>query len=359
MTRFLRRGLGLLSLGLLMTVEMCRAQAPNTSLPSPLLDRRYWYVNAYLFPTTKPGIYDLCLEPYSTQLLTATPRLSEMRAEVRNQGTLRTLTARVVPLPAPLPIASFGPMSRFSGRSWFGLRWDPSGLPPGLYMLTVTLPVDAVDSAGQPFPLPLETVSLPVYLPDPRGLLAARAKYLGKRVWPQAGLQPVGSDTTVFQMSERTSLRVRSITRRTQPFADLSINGGYGPGWDMTPADFVTHNPLRVIFDRPRHLQVTGFALVGRKPATAQGLFFQDFADPWQLDRALHFRPPPRHLPLLKPGLTPEQILLLFGWPTEYGSLVQLKQRSTWRYDTIRPHYATVYFSHGKFVRYDPGGHLP
>ena len=347
-----------LSFCLLLALGVCRAQAP-TPPPDPLHDRRYWHIGAFLFPTIQPTAYDFCLEPYPAKALTAAPRLSEMHATARNQGTLQTLTARVVPLPAPVPIASFGPMSRYPGRSWFGFQWDFSGLPPGLYLLTVILPVDAVDSAGHPFPVPPATDSLAVYLPDPRGLRAARAAYLGRRVWPQTGLQPLGSDTTVYELSAKTSFRVRSITRRVQPFADLAMNGGYGPGWDMTPADFVTHNPLRVIFDKPRHLQVTGFALTGRKPAAARDLFFQDFADPWQMERALHLSPQPRHLPPLRPGLTPAQVIAVLGWPTEYGSLAQLKQRSTWRYDNVRPYYATVYFSHGKFVRYDPGGQMP
>jgi len=49
----------------------------------------------------------------------------------------------------------------------------------------------------------------------------------------------------------------------------------------------------------------------------------------------------------------------VLGWPTEYGSLVQLMQRASWRYDNLKPFYASVYFSRGKLVRDDPGGHLP
>ena len=102
-------------------------------------------------------------------------------AEIRDEGTLQTARARVALLPAPLPIPDYGPLDRVPNRAWTGLRWDWAGLPPGLYTLHITLPVDGIDNAV--------TTSLPIYLPDPNGLRAARASYLGKRVWPNPSFQ--------------------------------------------------------------------------------------------------------------------------------------------------------------------------
>jgi len=322
-------------------------------------DRRYWRVSTFLFPTAQFGVYDLCLDRYPASAFTVTPRLSELRAEAQDLGTLKSLPARVVLLP-PVPTQYWKQLSALPGRSWIGLRWNTAGLKPGLYSLQVSLPCDTTDAAGQPITIPMSMdASLPVYLPQGEDALqAARAKYLGRRVWPRTGLQPAQSDSVVFQFSARTSLRVKSITRTALSFADLAMNGGYGPGWDMSPADFVTHAPLRVVFDRPRHLEVVGFAVSGRMLPKAKSEFFQDFADPWQIDRALRLTPPGRFQPL-KLGMTPKQVIAALGWPTEYGSLAQLTQRASWRYDNLKPFYASVYFSHGKLVRYDPGGHLP
>lgn len=341
---------------LLLLASVCRPAAAQVQAT----DRRYWGVSEYLFPTDRPGLYDLCLDRHVAGAFTAVPRLQELHAEAQDLGTLKSFPARVSLLPAPVPTQYWKQIGAMPSRSWIGLRWNTAGLKPGLYNLQVSVPCDTADSAGQPITIPISRdASLPVYLPEGEDALqAARTKYVGKRVWPRTGLQPVQSDSVVFQFSERTSLRVKSITRTALGFADLAMNGGYGPGWDMSPADFVTHAPLRVMFDRPRHLEVIGFAVSGRTLPKAKSEFFQDFADPWQLDRALGLTPPRRFQPP-KLGMTPKQVIDTLGWPTEYGSLDQLTQRASWRYDTLKPFHATAYFSHGKFVRYDPGGHLP
>ena len=330
----------------------------SQTAPPPAPDPPRFWGHAYLFPTTRFGDYDLCLErPEEKDRVT--PRLSEMRAEARDQATGRTLAARVTPLPAPLPLPGSGDLLHDRTRTWVGLRWDAAGLPPGLYVLSVTLPVEWADGAGHSSRT-TETDSLPVYFPQPDSLRAARAAFEGRRVWPQTGLNK--SDFSTFSFSERTSFRIRSITRVPQPYVDLTMNGGHGEGWDMSDADFVTHDPLRVVFDRPRHLKIVGFSLSERIPAKArppQPPFFQDFADPWQMERALLLTPPPARTPRLRPGLTPEQVIAALGWPTEYGSLTQLKRRASWVYATMRPFHATAYFSRGRFVRFDPGGHLP
>ncbi len=136
------------------------------------------------------------------------------------------------------------------------------------------------------------------------------------------------------------------------------MNGGDGPGWDMSAADFVTNNPLRVTFDQPRRVKITARGWAGPKQPRFQPPLFQDFADPWQMERALRLAPPKRLTPLT-PGMTPRQVIEVLGWPTEYGTLAQLAARPVWRYNNLKPFHATAYFAHGKFVRYDPGGHLP
>ena len=324
-----------------------RAQAPA---------RRPQPVQTFLLPTVQFGSYDLCLVRRPGRSEAAVFRPAALRAELRDEGTRKTTAARVTALPAPLPISEYGPLDRVPGRVWLGLRWDMSSLPPGLYTLTVTVPADT----GQGVSLPTKPASLPVYLPNPNGLQTARAAFLGKRVWPRPELQWAGPNGASFEFDTSLSLRVRSITRLNQSYANLAINGGQGPGVDMSNSDFVTCNPLRVTFDQPRRLHRAAYSVVNSKPAVPGPVLTQDFADPWQMERALSFKPLPRRLLKLRPGVsTPEQALAVHGWPTEYGSLAQLKTRPEWRYAILKPFYATVFFKRGKFARFDPSGHLP
>ncbi len=330
------RGAVLALLVFCLTTGAGRAQSPR-----PM---QTW---AILFPTVRFGDYDLCLAQVPAGEPALDARLTGLHAEVRDEGTRRTQAARVTPLPAPLPVPGYGPLDRVPGRAWAGLHWDTAGLPPGMYTLSVSLPGD------------VRPASLQIYLPDDAGgLRAARAGFLGRRVWPRAALWLFGP-SGAFQFGPRTSLRVRSITRLTQPSADLAMNSGRGPGWDISPADFLTRDPLRVVFDRPRHLSLTAYSFRGAKPAPLPAAFVQDFADPWQMTRALGLRPPPRRLTPPKPGASPARTLAWYGWPTEYGTFAQLAGRSSWRYNTLKPFYAAVYFKRGKFVRFDPGGSLP
>ena len=324
-----------------------RAQAPA---------RRPQPVQTFLLPTVQFGSYNLCLVRRPGRSESAVFRPAALRAEFRDEGTRKTTTATVTLLPAPLPIPEYGPLDRVPGRVWLGLRWDTSGLPPGLYTLTVNVLADT----GQGLSLPTKPASLPIYLPDPNGLQTARAAFLGKRVWPCPKLHWTGPNGASFEFDASLSLRVRSITRLNQPYADLAMNGGRGPGVDLSNADFVTCNPLRVTFDEPHRLHRAAYSVINGKPASPGPVLTQDFTDPWQMERALSFKPLPRRLLKLRPGVSsPEQVLAAHGWPTDYGSLTQLKTRPEWRCVNLKPFYATVYFAHGKFARFDPGGQMP
>jgi len=337
----------------------------NLCLPASAqqMDRRNWRLTAILFPTDQFGVYDLCLARRPAEAFTVTPRLPELHAAAQDQGTLKSFPAHLALLPSPVPMKEYGPLARIPGRSWVGLRWDRRGLKPGLYRLQVFVPCNAEDAAGRPVSFPTPAASLLIYLPCPDGLQAAQAKYGGRRVWMTRpldllGLDLLGAAGTDSQFAPQTSLCIKSITRVTQTPVNLAMNGGEGPGWDTSAADFVTRDPLRVVFDRPRRLQITAHGWAGPIEPPLRFPLFQDFADVWQLDRALRLTPPGRFQPL-KLGMTPKQVIAALGWPTEYGSLAQLTQRASWRYDNLKPFYASVYFSHGKLVRYDPGGQLP
>lgn len=329
-----------------------RGQAPSKAPPRDLA--------ADLFPRTALT-YNLCIIRSPDADWTAAAHLPGLHASAQDAGTLRQRPAQVTLLHAPLALPDYGPLDRIEGRTWTGLRWEPHGLRPGLYRISVTVPIDAADSAGQPFRLPPVTASRLVYRPCPDGLRAARRKYLGKRIWPTRSWYFLGSGSAHpdYGFSQRTSLRVKSITRVSRSGLDLAMNGGLGSGWDMSPSDFVTDAPLRVVFDRPHDVEINGQGWVGTVQPRFPSSFFQYFADPWQMDRALRLTPPPDHLTPLKPGLAPAQVIAALGWPSEYGSLAQLTRRLTWRYDGLKPFFATAYFVKGKFVRYDPGGHLP
>jgi len=225
------------------------------------------------------------------------PRLPELRAAAQDQGTLKSFPAHLSLLPSPVPMKEHGPLTRISGRTWVGLRWDRHGVKPGLYRLQVSVPCNAEDAAGRPVSFPTQAASLLIYLPRPDGLQAAQAKYLGRRVWMTRplgllGLDLLGAAGADSQFAPQTSLHIKSITRVPKNYADLAMNGGDGPGWDMSAADFVTRDPLRVVFDRPRRLQITAHGWAGPVDPPLRFPLFQDFADVWQLDRALSFIPP-------------------------------------------------------------------
>ena len=345
----------LFSLCLLLTLGACRAQTP----PGPLPDRSEWYVSAELASTTQPGSYDLVLESYPKGALTLTPVPSGIRAEAQDQGTLRTIPTHVTLLTAVLPVLGIpGITAPPAEDTRLGIRWETTGLPPGLYTLSVTVPVEAADSTGKPFPTPAPIAGLPIYLPDPAGLRRAQAKYLGRRVWPAEFLDLHGPVRDAdYTFAPPTSFRIKSITRLSQS-DDLNMNGGDNRG--ASNDDFGTDHPLRVFFDQPHrvHFSASGWSGGGAEPRFQPPLF-QDFADPWQMERALSLKPPSARTPKLRPGLTPAQVIVVLGWPTEYGSLAQLERRPLWHYGQMHPFDGIAYFSHGKFVRYDPGGHLP
>ncbi len=355
MTLFLRRASCLFSLGLLVSLGVCRAQNP----PGPLPPRSKWLAVAYLAETTQPSSYDIYLESYPKGALTLTPVPSGLRAEAQDQGTRRTVPARVTLLPAALPIPGIpGVTAPPAEDPRLGLRWETAGLPPGLYSLQVSVPVQATDSAGKPFTVPVPTAANFIYLPDPAGLRRAQAEYLNKRVWPAEFLDLHGPVRDAdYTFAPPTSFRIKSIARLSQS-DDLNMNGGDSRG--NSNSDFGTDHPLRVFFDQPRRLKFSARGWSGGLiEPRFQPPLFQDFADPWQMERVLRLSPPPVRTPKLRPGLTPAQVIAVLGWPTEYGSLAQLTRRTTWRYDALKPFYATAYFSQGKLVRYDPGGHLP
>ena len=338
-----------------MTLGLCRAQAP----PGPLPDRSNWLAVAYLADTTQPGSYDLYLESYPKGALTFTPVSSGIRAEALIQGTLQTVPAQVTLLPAALPVSGIPGITVPPAEDIrLGVRWETAGLPPGLYILRVSVPVKATDGAGKPFPVPDPAAARLIYLPDPNGLRRAQAEYGGRRVWPAEFLDLHGAVRDAdYTFAPQTSFRIKSIMRLSQS-DDLNMNGGNSRG--ASNDEFGTDHPLRVFFDQPRHthIEARGWSGKGAEPRFQPPLF-QDFADPWQMERVLHLSPPPVRTPKLRPGLTPAQVIAVLGWPTEYGSLAQLKQRSTWRYDHMPPFSGTAYFTHGKLARYDPGGHLP
>lgn len=360
MTPFLCRAssllsFGLLSLCLLLMLGVCRAQDP----PGPLPARSKWLAVAYLYRTTQPGSYDLVLESYPKGALTFVPVPSGIRAEVQDLGTLRTIPVRVTLLPAALPIPGIpGVTAPPVEDVRLGVRWENAALLPGLYMFRVSVPVQATDGAGKLFLMRDPVGAATVYLPDPAGLRRAQVEYGGKRVWSAEFLIFHGPVRDAeYSFVPPTSFRIKSITRISQK-DDLDMNGGDSRG--SSNDDFEMDHPLRVFFDQPRRMHFLGRGWSGGlvEPRFQPPLFL-DFADPWQMERALRLSPPPDRLPKLRPGLTPAQVIAVLGWPTEYGSLAQLKQRSTWHYGQMHPFDGTVYLSHGKLVRYNPGGRLP
>ncbi len=192
----------LFSLGLLMTLGVCRAQNP----PGPVPDQLLPSVNAYLFPTIQAGSYDFCLESLSEKPLTMKLRFSEIRAEAKDEGTRKIVSARVTLLPAPLPSPGYGPLSRILGRSWTGLRWDTDGLLPGLYTLTVTVPLSVADDKGATISAPDQT-SLAAGLSAPaRGSASGSGK-----VSRQARLDDAATGIDCRCQPRRVSVRATDV----------------------------------------------------------------------------------------------------------------------------------------------------
>lgn len=192
-----------------------------------------------------------------------------------------------------------------------------------------------------------------------------RARYEGRRVWVSHGL-PVecgagDAEGAMFVDGAGTSFVLQKLVRVSAGGIDLAMNGGPG-ATDLSLSDFSAVSPLVAVFAAPQGLKVIGSASSGPNLGAGQQkcrVAYQFFADGWQMDRALSLAPPRPARGPLRRGMMPEQVIAVQGWPTEYGSLADLKKRPVWRYDTTKPFTDHVYFRHGRFARLVSGGSLP
>lgn len=176
-----------------------------------------------------------------------------------------------------------------------------------------------------------------------------------------------------YQMSNPLPAKVAAIYRLRTGAQFTAAIGGYGEYQET----IYTHDPLLVVWQVPGQTEpMQSWRARAEKhvpdlpsPASVK---YSLFADAWDFERtctltsftqAARTWPAKQRRAALRgeviPGMTPEQVAYLKGWPAIYGSKAELSRRSVWDYPRPAPFYQTVSFSKGHVTRYDEGGMLP
>jgi hypothetical protein len=214
-----------------------------------------------------------------------------------------------------------------------------------------------------------------IYIPgsgtSDAGLRDSRHQYVGASVYVRGGLvfrcDALASLNTQYSLGENESVRVTSIQRSTGEGAVWTLGGNMGERDQDAGASFVVVEPLIVHFAGSNVTNPAG----PRGHPTACSRPSALFSDMWEAQRfftALN--------PALLPGLTAafrdalaqrnvlrgmarDMIADTFGYPSVYGTVIQMNSLSKWFYAAPAPSQFNVFFKGDRVIKYDPPGAMP
>jgi hypothetical protein len=271
----------------------------------------------------------------------------------RRQIALRVLTLeRAEPLPGQKPLLTFA-LEGFPGK------------------------VQLASAGG--------VTSLPQLHPlvEDDDLRRLQARYEGKRVWPYGDFQASCiTDSATASGSMGMGRSASFVLRRVVRLYGLGMTLCIGPSGGLGNSEFLARNPLVVVLDEPRDIGFTGMAWSGSgmPDLTEPGAgipkrcigFYRHFADAWDVERAYSLVPATRAHPErpaaihqavkaghLQKGMTPDMVAWARGWPSEYGTMAEMRRWKNWRYDDLPPFSFWVRFRNGRVVNWGDDGRLP
>lgn len=226
-----------------------------------------------------------------------------------------------------------------------------------------------------------EGIAGPLYLPRPAdatrilGLypLVAdetvdrlKAKYLGKRVWGYGGLDVFSDDR---MGTSYDGLPILGIYRAYGYGRTLNVGGPFETSNVNVLTYFVALDPLVIRFG--------GSALSSVQPLMGTPIpqhlpTYAIVSDTWDFERLYSLASIADAHPSwsaailskirngkIEKGMTKDMIAWMFGYPSIYGTLEQVRQLDVWEYEQPAPFSYTVRFRNGVVVKYDPPGNLP
>lgn len=235
-----------------------------------------------------------------------------------------------------------------------------------------------------------DVLALPQLYPivEDKALRRLRSRYEGKRVWSYGGggAECVASnafESGAFETDHSTSFTLRRLVRIHGAGIELGIGSAFVG--DARASVFLTRSPLVAILAQPRNLQIRsfswGYSGPGAAPDTADSEesrlkrcagFYRTFADTWDLEREYSLVPfwkahpewPPRVCKAvmagsIRRGMTPDMVGWAVGWPSDHGTIPEIKTWKDWRYDDVSPFNYWVHFRHGRVTHFGSDGRLP
>jgi hypothetical protein len=275
----------------------------------------------------------------------------------RRQIALRVLTLeRVERRAGQKPLLTFG-LERFSGKVQLASDGGVTSLPQ-LYPLV-----------------------------EDDHLRHLRAKYEGKRVWPYGAFQAscITDNALVsgnLGLDHATTFVPRRLVRLYGTSFTMTIGSAPGVVGGLGNSEFQARNPLVVVLGEPQQFQTTGMAWSG---VSAEDLsdpetslpdrcigFYHTFSNAWDLERTYSLVPASQAHPEwpaaihravkegdLQKGMTPDMVAWSMGWPSEYGTIEEMRQWKNWRYDGPPPFSFWVRFRNGRVANWGHDGRLP
>jgi hypothetical protein len=211
-----------------------------------------------------------------------------------------------------------------------------------------------------------------------------RAKYAGKKVWSYGGgvaaaLLKDPEDALSVHDSVVAPFVIKRLLRIAKPGVMLHVGPRSVLGGDLQ-ADFTTNTPLVALLDVPGKPHVAGGEFSGKdekevvKAMTEPEVigYYRMFDGAWDFEREYSLASPFKTHPEwsasvrkavregeVRKGMTHDMVAWAIGWPSERGSIAEMKTWKAWRYDRLPPFSYWVYFQNGKVVRFGEDGHLP
>lgn len=212
-----------------------------------------------------------------------------------------------------------------------------------------------------------------IELADDPAVVRLRHRYLNRPVWGYGGLSIRGVGAA------RGSATITGIYRKYDYAAQVNLGGVSG---NDRPIDFTALNPLIVTFEVPdwrptippipAAMLPPGLDVAAMNAELNEATPYAILSDEWDFERTYSLVPVTRAHPewsartldyiahgKVEMGMTKDMIAWMFGFPSAYGTVDEVRKLDTWFYDQAVPFESTVYFRNGAVVKYDPPGNLP
>jgi len=196
-------------------------------------------------------------------------------------------------------------------------------------------------------------------------VLRLRRMYVGKRVWGYGGLNVYGGGRMA---TTSEGLPISAIYRVYGYARTLNIGGPFEMN-NLDLVGFVALDPLVIRFGGPA---VSMMSPVMGTPIPRDTVAYSVVSGAWDFERLYS----PMSMTAAHPswstaivskiqnqkvetGMTKDMIAWMFGYPSAFGTVEQVRKLDTWEYAQPAPFSYTVHFRNGVVVKFDPPGNLP